>query len=64
MDMSCWSELDVVSREISAAQGRLKAANYSRNYGLVRVLEQIITDKTKRRARLLESITAQLVSKT
>ena len=62
MDTLYWTELEVLSRDISAAESRLAAANHSGNYGLARILEQNISDKTKRRTQLIKSITASLVA--
>src|SRR5882724_5371104 len=57
-----WMELEAVSRKIADAQGRLAAASSSKNYGLVRVLEQQIAEAEKRRSRLLALITTQITN--
>lgn len=57
-----WIELEALSGKISGLEGRITAARSSKNYGLVRVLEEQIAGARERRDRLLNSITTQMTN--
>jgi hypothetical protein len=55
-----WVELETSSAEVAHLQSRIDAARDTKNYGLVRLLEQEIAAAMERRSRVLADITADI----
>jgi hypothetical protein len=52
-----WVELETLSSEVTHLQSRIDAARATKNYGMVRLLEQEMAEVSERRNRVLANIT-------
>jgi hypothetical protein len=62
MEMSDWTDLEVLSRKLADSQSRLERARSTQNYGLISVLEKEIASAQSLHDRMVSHIAARLAS--